>query len=307
MIEIPRKLREVEFVVAHFQLEFQDSYRMTAEVALRLRRDLHQVARHALAIRDFAALFDPPLSSDPVALRRHQRPGPPFVLLPSGGEPGLFEPGDQFDLTVVFWGDGVRRLGDFAMVLKCLGPLGLHRGEGPFELVSIEAEDPAGVRLPVWRGGDLSRLAPPISDACWWLETCPPAGTSLCLEFFTPARLVSRGKPLFRTSFARLFPFVLRRVTSMLHAHCDVDVVADAAPLLAAAANAVEIENRLAWEDWRVLGGTGRSQDLGGLGGAVCLEGDSLAEISWVLHLGSLMNVGKGAAFGAGRYGLRSG
>jgi hypothetical protein len=47
------------------------------------------------------------------------------------------------------------------------------------------------------------------------------------------------------------------------------------------------------------------TQDLGGIIGSVRLEGETLQSVFGILRVGSLMNVGKGAAFGAGCFRLR--
>ena len=312
--EIPRELQGIDFALIRFQLEFQDSFRVGREVLLCLRRDLLQAARLALSqnasstegIDRFSALFEPPLPVDPVALRRHQRPGAPFALLPEAGGAGEYEAGDLLDLKIAFWGVGIQSLGDFARTLRVLGRLGLHRGEGSFELAAIIAEDAAGNRSRIWRDGeDLENLAPPLCNACWWLEADLPGGGCIDMEFMTPARLLSRRKPLFHPSFEKLFPFILRRVTSMMYSHCGVELSMEAQTLLQAAARVDTPVNLLHWEDWKTLTGEEKDQDLGGVSGLLRLEGDALGEILWVLKLGSLMNIGKNAAFGAGHYRLR--
>lgn len=313
-IDIPRELQGVDFALIHFQLEFQEAYRVSWEVLLRMRRDLLQAAHLALprnaspadAIDRFSALFDPPLPVDPVALRRHQRPGAPFAILPAPDSAGEYEAGDLLEFRIVFWGSGIQSIGDFARTLRALGRLGLHRGEGQFELAAILAEDAAGNRSRIWREGEnLEDLAPPLCNALWWLESDPSGGGALDLEFVTPSRLMSRQKPVFRPSFDKLFPFILRRVTSMMHTHCGVEMTVEPQSLLRIAVRVETQVNRLRWEDWRTLTGEEMAQDLGGIRGLLRLEGDALAEIFWVLRLGSLLNVGKNAAFGAGHYRLR--
>lgn len=299
---------DIEFALVHFQLEFQERFRLSQADMLRLRRELWSVASHILGGRSserFCALFDPPLPADPVALRRFQRPGPPFVLLPEPGRGEDLDAGDRLEIAASFWGRGVQALGDFALVLQALGKIGFHRGQGLFELVAIEAEDPAGHRLPIWReGAGFHLLTPPVNEVGWWLSHGGEPQAVL-LEFLTPARLLSQGRPLFRVDFRRLFPFLLRRVTSMLYAHCGREAVDDPARLLAAAAQVHEVENALCWQDWRILEGPGQVQDLGGVSGSVRLEGEALAVVLGVLRVGTLMNVGKGAAFGAGRFRLQ--
>lgn len=314
IIEIPRELESVDFALIRFHLEFQESFRVSRDLLPGLRRDLLQAARLALSQNPsaadlsgrFSALFDPPLPADPVALRRHQRPGAPFAILPEAESAGKYEAGDLLEFKIVLWGVGIHSLPDFARSLRALGRLGLHRGEGQFELTAILAEDAAGNLSRIWREGEnLEDLAPPLCNACWWLESDLSGGGCVDLEFITPARLLSRRKPLFHPSFEKLFPFILRRVTSMIQIHCGTEFSMDAQTFLQAAARLKTSVNRLHWEDWRTLAGEEKVQDLGGVTGLLCLTGDALAEIFWILKLGSLMNVGKNAAFGAGHYSLR--
>jgi hypothetical protein len=170
----------------------------------------------------------------------------------------------------------------------------------------MEAADPAGRFQLLWREGqNPDNLAPPLLAASWWLESVLPPHGPVQLEIMTPARLLAGGKPLFRGSFARLFPFLLRRVTSMLYAHCGVEAAVDPGALLAAAAKVVETENLLRWEDWRVLAGGEERQDLGGMAGTVLLDGESLGALLWVVGLAAQLNVGRGAAYGAGHLAVR--
>lgn len=301
-IDIPSWLQAAEFSRLTFLLEFQHPYPAPPEALLRLRRELRQTGRHLLDREPFALLFDPSVAADPVARRQFQLPGPPFVLQWPDPLPHGFEAGDVLPLTVVFWGEGRQRLGDFARVVRDLGPRGLHCGEGRVELVGIEAMDAGGNRSPLWQPGErLEWLAPPALEARWYLETAP-VDVNLKLQFCTPARLLAEGRPLFRASFARLFPFILRRVTSMLHAHCGVVPTIEPRHLVARAATVEVRENRLFWHDWRALEGEGERHDLGGLSGSLSIGGEAIGELFWVLGLGALMNLGKGASFGAGRY-----
>jgi len=65
------------------------------------------------------------------------------------------------------------------------------------------------------------------------------------------------------------------------------------------------LENRLTWNDWRCLEGDGRRQDIGGIVGSINIGGDSLQDILRLLRLASLLNIGKGSAYGAGHLTIR--
>lgn len=308
MIVVPAQLSEVDFARIRFCLEFQEPASLGGGALLRLRKDLRRAAASTLPGEVARALFDPPLLADPQALRRFQRPGPPFALqFPLGADRHL-DAGDRFELPVLFLGGGLQLLESFALTLQSLGPVGLFRGEGRFELAEISAEDPAGNRSRLWREGQpLAQLAPPLCDAHWWVDEPQSQGAEVRLEFLTPARLLSGGRPLFRADFVGLFPFIMRRVSSMLFVHCGVEVVEDPQALLRTAEQVRVLENRLFWEDWRQLEGPERSQELGGIRGHLRLQGSDLGEIGWLLKLGSLLNLGKGASFGAGRFRLLNG
>jgi len=309
MIEYPEAISHLEFVCARFVFEFQESIDLDLERLLRLRRDLRTTARQVLDEADddpnaFNDLFDPPLAPDPVALKKFQRPGPAFVLQPDPHQCRLLDCGDPMDLRVVFWGKGITRLSHFARVLKKLGHKGLHNGEGRFELIQIFAENAAQEDVELWSfGQSLETLTPPLTPLAWHLDQKIDDDHPLLLEFVTPARLISHGKPLFAPDFDQLFPFVLRRVSSMIHAQFGVEVVDDPQRYKEISRTQVhEIENSLAWVDWRTLEGFGGCQDLGGVSGALEIAGEGLRDIAWLLRIGALMNLGKGASFGAGYY-----
>lgn len=301
----PSILAAVDFVQAEFLLEFQEPLDFSLERMLRLRRDLRAAAQIALADEvGYAVLFEPALSSDPVAVRRHQKPGPSFIFKPQPSQCGYFDSGDTLRLDLVFWGQGAQHLADFARVLAALGQSGLHRGEGRFELLEICALNPEGVRQTLWTGGRLSQpLTPPVLSAAWWLDAQVFPASRFRLEFVTPARLLSQGRPLFRPTFARLLPFVLRRISSMVHAHCGgLELFEDLTAVLETAGRIASCAEHFFWKDWRTLACDGGDLDLGGVSGHAVLDGEELDELARVLALGALLNLGKNAAYGAGSY-----
>lgn len=302
----------VEFAILHFSFEFAQGTVLTRQALLQLRRELHRTARHLFALEGneasarsrFQGLFDPPLALDPVAQRRYQRPGPPFILAVDPASAGEYQAGDLWTLKVLFWGRGAQYAADLARVLQCLGRTGLGPGIKSCELVAIDSEDASGARAPLWQeGAPLLRLTPVFCELDWWLAAWPQ-GCDWRLELLTPARVLSAGRPLFRANLTKLFPFVLRRVTSMCHAHCGLELLTEPASLLSAASLLAERDNTLAWTDWRSLDRGGEMFDLGGLMGGVTLAAKGLEELAWVLQVGSLLNLGKGAAYGAGAYSL---
>lgn len=295
--------RKIEFVQAFLRLEFQDPYVLTVENLLRLRRNLRQAAKQVESMAAgsyelaFDALFEPRVSHDPYARRRYQLPGPPFIIHPPLNLSLPAEITEHLVLPVVLLGRGIQLLRELCAAFQALGVLGFHRGEGFFKLVSVDAEDLSGNRMRIWQSNNL--MPQPVLHAGWWLDTFAPV-SEVCLQLNTPARLLSDGRPLFKPDFSSLFPFILRRVTAMVHAHCGQELVDNPGVYLAAVREVSVLENRLTWSDWRCLDGGRGKQDLGGIVGSLTIGGAGLQDILWLLRLASLLNLGKGAAFGAG-------
>lgn len=300
----PDPLDKADFTRLIFYLDFEDGFELSLEAFLRLRRSLlqaaKQVPRDSVNGLEAEDLFEPPLANDPVARRRFQRPAPSFVLRPPLNHLGLVEAGETVPLEILFLGEGLKQIPLFVQVLNHLGTQGFFQGKGRYAVHRIAAVNASEQPQDLWHAGDdLYQIAPAVSNVKWWLESCRAPLSTVRLTFLTPTRLLSDGKPLFDPTFDQLFPFILRRVTSMLYAHCWLELVNDPAHLLECARTTTADLHNLHWEDWRTLSGR---QDLGGILGSVTVEGPDLNELLWVLYLGALFQVGKGATYGAGYY-----
>lgn len=201
-------------------------------------------------------------------------------------------------MQVGFIGAAIQQIEPFVQLLEALGEVGLLGHRGRFSIDKIANAHPAAAETTLWQGGTRT-LAPHISDFSALVEE--PVPQSLRLEFMTPARLLSQGRPLFKPDFAALFPFILRRVGAMLATWTDSRQLFDVPLLLAHSTRVVSSDNDLKWLDWRPLGGY---DEAGGVCGSITLAGPELSELWPILKLGELLGLGRGAAYGAGRYRL---
>lgn len=303
--KVPEQIRSIEFSCLYFILQFEEDCDVTLATILQLRREFRRVME-LLGIDDrhtdrLKQLLSPPGFSDPVARRRYRHPSPGFVIRPPEGLPRHCEAGDELALPVLFLGRARIDVDLFAQVLTALGQSGLSSGMGRFALLEIDqALDSAPGRRLWTPGKSASELSVPYQDLGWWLDQ-RNGQSPVRLALLTPARLLRNGKPLFRGDFQKIFPFALRRVTSMLYAWGDCEPEVDIAELLRIAGEMTVLENTLSWHDWRVLEGSPQGQEIGGLTGELVLDGAGCQSLSWVLHLLELFNLGKGAAYGAGQ------
>lgn len=296
-----RLLESIDVVQLSLRLAWAAPVRLPPSFPLWLRRRLHEVGGNVLSPPRFAALFDPPLPSDPEVLRRYQRPTPPFVLYPvSGGGEDLGE-GDETVLELLLLGNGIALYEDFLATVTALGRAGVVRETiGCFDVAAVATRAHGGELTPLRPGG-----APQVLDGRWWLER--PALTSVWrLRFVSPARLISQGRPLFTCTMAQLIPFALRRVGSMLANCCNQDLVDDHRELLAQMSGITVRHSDLTWCDWNSresIGGGG----LGGVVGEVCFAGEGIDDVLDLLMLAAHLNIGRGASYGAGHFLLTAG
>ncbi|WP_321531012.1 CRISPR system precrRNA processing endoribonuclease RAMP protein Cas6 [uncultured Desulfuromonas sp.] len=309
-------LERAEFVKLRYRVRLLEPLDVDLATLLRLRRNLraagsyvfyHADGRTNAGVHPFSQLFSPPIADDPVARQRYQQSAAAFVLQPDPACCRHYQRDELLTFPVVLWGGRQEQIVQLAQVFQALGKNGLRHDAGRFELLEIAGQDSSGRYANLWRAGeDLAQVQSPLRDADWWLSTLPVAVNDLTLKFITPARLMQRNRPLFRADFSDLFPFILRRVTSMLYAHCHLELVDDPARMIELAQQVVVLENHLEWQDWRQLGPDPQMQQpLGGLMGTLRLQGATLVDLLPVLELGTLMNLGKNAAYGAGCYHLQ--
>lgn len=260
-------------------------------------------AGNGMESAQWEALFQPSVSTDPVARRRHQKPAPAYVMtIPIRDETAL-DAGDHLACEVLFLGTGIPLIHVFLFSLNHLGRLGLVAGEGRFEVSEVFARAGDGTEAKVWsHGQSVEPLACPVIPATWLLMEESP-GSALTLNFVTPARLLVDGRPLRKPRFKQIFPFMLRRVTSMFNAHCGFEAPQDLPRLVELAARVEELETDLDWCDWRTIDRSGLS--VGGFIGGLTLAGAELDELFWVIAAASYFGIGKAASYGAGQIELR--
>lgn len=236
-------------------------------------------------------LFGQQLSTDPVAVKRHQKPPLPFVFAVAPSPPDGAG-ADNLEIELILVGSAVNHAGSFirAMERYCAG-----EREGGWTLDGVFSQGLFGERSTVWvtKRGDLSgdlRI----------LSADDIAGKSECvrenvtLTFLTPLRQFREGR-LLRTFDCSVFlRGLMRRISSLLSAYGSGEVEADFRRL-AERSREIEVTRSVL----HVVSGT--DPITAGVVGSVCLSGD-LAGFMPYLLLGEYLHAGKGASWGFGRF-----
>jgi CRISPR/Cas system endoribonuclease Cas6 (RAMP superfamily) len=144
--------------------------------------------------------------------------------------------------------------------------------------------------VPPWSGVDLPRS--------------PVGADRVTLEFVTPTRLRQDADLVVRPEFATLATALLRRVSVLAEVHCGARTNLDARAILESASTVRAVESNLRWHDWeRYSARQDTRMALGGFVGRVHFEGN-LAPWWPLLRVGEVLHVGKGTAFGLGKFRL---
>ena len=303
----PEALQLVDVAKVRFVLNFKSACQVQPADFLELGRVLRSAGRQWLDAQDTAAceqwkaLFQPALSEDPIALRKFQKPAPAFVVSMPIRRQESMEPGGHLSLEVLFVGTGIPLIHQFLRSLIDLGHLGLVAGAGHFEVSGVYRRESDGSESLIWQQHESREtLTCTILPLSWLLQDGRIKNT-LALSFMTPTRLMVDGKPLRKPHFRQVFPFMLRRVTSMLYAHSGVELLDDASLLLEQVRQLNVVESNLGWHDWRSLSGR-PGLVIGGFVGDMVLQGQALEEVYWVIAVASLLGIGKAATYGAGQF-----
>ena len=211
--------------------------------------------------------------------------------------------GQRLECEVLFIGNGVQLIHIFLDSLIQLGHLGLVSGGGHFEVTEVYSLSNGQPENLAWRQDDPLDSFTCAVQPLNWLVSQERVPDRVTIAYETPVRLMADGKPLRKPRFSQVFPFMLRRVTSMLFAHAGVELADDPSCLLESVARIEESETRLSWNDWRVIAGQ-QGLVVGGFTGEMVLSGQAIEDIFWVLAVASLFGIGKGATYGAGRFSL---
>ena len=294
-------LSDIEFAEISFHYRLATPRILPDFPELLLRSTLHQTGMEILDPDPFERLFTPPLPDDPTALRRYQRPAPPFAFQPRPHNLTTTAT-DRGIISCHLFGDGITLLDELIETMAEVQPFVFANRQRHGHLTAVTAADASGKEVTIWQKGMAKCAAPPRITAAWRFDPLPTT-SEWRLEIITPARLLVQKKPLFHPTFRHLLPFILRRVTALCY-FCNHIEIEGASELLALSNGIEEEVSDWRWHDWRSHPGEGLLSELGGVCGQLRLKGQLADDLIDLLRLGSLMNIGKGAAYGAGAYRL---
>lgn len=230
--------------------------------------------------------FSQALTPDPSALRKFQKPAPPFVFdIPILPEPPNKNARCSVWLTLV--GSAVQYFSTYLDALRFL----FDHVRVPFKVVRFEAGGYGAERYPLPSDGGMVVLS---DEGVLQSRILSPYEVSM--EFVSPLRLLHDGKPVRLLSPSLALRSLMRRVSSLAYYYGGTELGVDFKWLARQSTRVVAKGSTLSWND----GAGGAS----GLTGCITLVGD-LSDFHYFLAMGEYLNLGKGAAYGLGSFILR--
>lgn len=250
----------------------------------------------------YRIVFGQQLSSDPAAVKRHQKPPLPFAfafpLFPGAPNAGIV-----FDIRLTLVGNATRFVSEFVAAVKLLFARKAEQDELVAGIERIESLGYHDEATLIYEG----RGSTEIADSLTLLSTDGLCDSRLLnnngmmrLCFVTPLKIMQEGRTLRDFSYSVFMRTLIRRVSSLMSYYCDESVSADFRWLASLCDSVALLDSSIVWVGW---GGGKQGGKLSGLTGEAVLAGVPEEFISFLL-LGELLNVGKGAAFGLGRFTL---
>jgi CRISPR-associated endoribonuclease Cas6 len=270
-------------------------------------------------------------------MRKYKAAPHPFVIEPPPEKRRGYKPGDEISFGLTLIGRAIDYLPYFIYTFDELGRIGIGKGKAKYELKTVGAVpcdcpsvtckddiiydsdtktlksfETSKLPLNLW---GLSQDLPAERSAAAESGLSPKPGMSLrsaeggeaiSLSFLTPTRILYDGHLTLDLEFHMLVRNLLRRLSLLYYFHCDGDPSDwDFKGLIEKAKDVKVKKSDLRWYDWERYSGRQETRiKMGGFVGEISFEGD-IEPFMPLIKAGEILHVGKGTAFGLGKYSIR--
>lgn len=239
-------------------------------------------------------------------MRKYSAAPHPFLIEPPGDIQRVYKTGDELSFRFILIGKAIEYLPYFVYAFEELGRIGIGKGKAKYALKSVTSYGPAGESAVIY-SCETKTLLP--CDASTLHVGFPPftpktdGCNTLTLAFITPTRILYEGRLILDLAFHILIRNLVRRIALLTYFHGDGDPSQWDFKAVIEMAKGVRVKAKsLKWYDWeRYSGRQNTRMKMGGFVGAITFEGE-IAPFMPLIKAGEILHVGKGTAFGLGKY-----
>jgi len=254
----------------------------------------------------YAYIFEtsPPEGTSILKMEKYESIPRPFIIEPPKENKKFYESKEKFYFDLVLIGKAINYLPYFILVFSELGRIGLGRGKGKFKLLEVFNKN-----MKIYSDAlkTLKNIEPESIEIPEFinLDRSDFEDKEIIIEFKTPVRLKYNRDLVVKLEFFILITNLLRRLNLLNYFHGDAKQPAWDHKKLIELAKEVKIKNDcLYWYDWeRYSGRQDTRMKMGGFVGDITFEG-IVGPVMPLIKAGEVLHVGKGTAFGLGKYGI---
>lgn len=244
----------------------------------------------------------------------------PFIIEPPLETKEIYQPGEAFDFNLILVGKAIDYLPYFVFTFEEMGRTGIGRGRGRYWLEKVLARSPqaAGQAAPtepdmaLYDGHRrLFRGSHPVfhfnrdvlNEVAVLHKEDGARDAQITLRFLTPTRLKFQNKLTSNIKFEIILRALLRRITLLSEVHCQEKLDLDYKKLIREVGGSVRtVSSSLHWHDWERYSRRQQTKMMmGGFRGDITFAG-RLNDFLPFLILGKYLHIGKGTAYGLGKY-----
>lgn len=258
-------------------------------------------------LKDQCAYFyifetSPPQFTKLMNMEKYEAIPRPFVIEPPVEIGGFYEQGQTIKFNLIIIGRAIDYLPYFIIVFDELGRIGLGKGRGKYSLKEVWRQDQLIYSVKTKK---LKIVDPEMLETSekFNFNGEPFPEIFLDIEFITPTRIKYQRNLVVNLEFHILIRNILRRLCLLSYFHEEMIEPRWNHKLIIEKAKEVKIEEKsLRWLDWERYSGRQKTwMKLGGLVGNVVYKG-KIEPFLPLLKAGEILHVGKGTAFGLGKY-----
>lgn len=288
-----------EYKGSTFRGGFGNTFRKI--VCVNKDNECHSCLLRAKCIYSYIFETSPPMDAD--KLSKYTDIPRPFIIEPPLESKQTYTRDETLKFNLILIGKAIDYLPYFIFTFKELGRIGIGRGRGKYELISLTAIK-ENIEQEIYSSTteSIKNIDGRLTMAEVLNETNHYREDELTIEFISPTRLKHNDRYVLVPEFHILIRSLLSRISSLAYFHCDEELNVDYRSLIEDAREVKIKERHTGWFDWeRYSSRQDTSMNLGGIIGNITYAGN-IAPFLPFLILGKYVHVGKGATFGLGKY-----
>jgi hypothetical protein len=253
----------------------------------------------------YSYMFETPVpkEDDEVKRSRDKYVPHPFIIEPPLDKRQYYRTDDELDFHLILVGRAVDYIPYVIFAFEELGRTGIGKHKGMYSLEKVVSiRNNREVLIYDGESHVLDEFY--VMDSAELVqETAQFKYNQVTFQFLTPTRIKHEGKLIIDIDFAIIIRNLLRRLSRIAEVHCGEKWELEWNELIEKAKDMVStIDSDLRWYDWkRYSQRQGIKMKMGGFLGEITFEGE-LIEFMPFIKLGELLHVGKGTAYGLGKY-----